>query len=278
MSGAITHSFFDASGIKSPLLIDLPHGGDVYPENFHFSCPKIALELCEEKYLDDLFLKPVVSIGGAVLKANFPRTYVDVNRDANDIDQLLLATPWTGPICDNGRAVHGHGVVMRLVQGEPIYHAPLAHIDIENRIKNYYSEYHKTLNDLSNKIVEQFSTVYHLNIHSMPSSVAKAHFPHATPDFILGDLDGRSCGLDFRNHIREVLKNMGYHVLVNQLYKGAEIIRRYGQPAWGRHSLQVEINRALFQDEKTGEKNKNFDKLKEDIESLIKTISHCHIK
>lgn len=273
MSEAITHSFFDVDGIKSPLLIDLPHSGGIYPADFHYSCPKIALELCEEKYLDELLIPPALSIGGAVLKANFPRTYVDVNRDANDIDQLLLATPWTGPICDNGRAVHGHGVVMRLVQGEPIYRAPLAHIEIENRIKNYYSEYHKTLNDLSNKIVEQFGTVYHLNLHSMPSSVVKANFPHDPPDFILGDLDGRSCGLNFRNHISGTLKDMGYRVVINQLYKGAEIIRRYGQPAWGRHSLQVEINRALFQDEKTGKKNNKIDKLKEDIESLIRTIN-----
>jgi N-formylglutamate amidohydrolase len=184
-----------------------------------------------------------------------------------------LDEPWTEPICDNGRAVHGHGVVMRLLKGEPIYNSKLTHADINHRIENYYMKYHNALNDLSNQIHRQFNIVYHLNIHSMPSSVTKAHFPHTTPDFILGDLDGRSCGLDFRNHIAAILKDMGYNIAINQLYKGAEIVRRYGQPAWGRHSLQVEINRSLFLNEGTNEKNKNFDILKKDIEKLIDKIS-----
>lgn len=255
------------------MLIDLPHGGNIYPDDFKFSCPKAALELCEEKYLDELFINPVTSIGGSALKANFPRTYVDVNRAANDIDQLLLDRPWTEPICDNARSIHGHGVLMRLIHGENIYSAPLSHSNLNHRIQNYYSPYHTSLNDLFNQIYKQFNVVYHLSIHSMPSSVAKAHFPHATPDFILGDLDGRSCGLDFRTHISEALKDMGYRVAINQLYKGAEIVRRYGEPAWGRHSLQFEINRALFQDELTGQKNKNFDKFKKDIENFVKKLT-----
>ena len=67
---------------------------------------------------------------------------------------------------------------------------------------------------------------------------------------------------------------MGYRVAINQLYKGAEIITRYGQPAWGRHSLQIEINRALFQNEDTGEKNKNFDKVKKDIDKMISELKN----
>lgn len=66
---------------------------------------------------------------------------------------------------------------------------------------------------------------------------------------------------------------MGYRVAINQLYKGAEIINRYGQPAWGRHSLQVEINRALFHDEPTGNRNKNFDNLNADIQKLLSKLS-----
>ncbi len=273
LSASPVNSFLPNNGLTTPLLIDLPHGGDIYPEDFNFSCSHHSLELCEEKYLDEFFIPPVTALGGAVLKANFPRTYVDVNRAVNDIDQLLLDTPWTEPLCENGRSIHGHGVVMRLIQGQPIYHTPLPHIQIKNRIENYYSNYHNALNNLSNQIYERFHVVYHLNIHSMPSSVAKASFPHDTPDIILGDLDGRSCGLDFRNHISDTLKDMGYGVVINQLYKGAEIVRRYGQPAWGRHSLQFEINRNLFQDEQTGDKNKKFGSLKEDIEHLLKRIN-----
>ncbi len=262
-----------ANGITAPLLVDLPHSGTIYPDDFKFSCPKRALELCEELYLDELLTLPTISLGGAVVKANFPRTYVDVNRTADDIDQLLFDTPWLDLINNKGRSVHGHGVLMRLIRaGEPIYSRALSHEEARLRLANYYTPYHSLLGHFSNTLFEQFGVIYHLNFHSMPSNVVANNFPRAQPDFILGDLDGRSCGLEFRTYLVETLKDMGYRVAVNQLYKGAEIIHRYGLPAWGRHSVQIEINRALFQDEDTGQKNKHFNKLATNMKKLISSI------
>lgn len=261
------------NGIAAPVLVDLPHSGRIYPDDFGFSCPKHALELCEERFLDELFTTPTTVIGGVVVKANFPRTYIDTNRAADDIDQLLFDTPWLDGTSDKGRSVHGHGVLMRLIRaGEQIYSRPLTHDETRFRITNYYIPYHTLLGHFSNALFEQFGVIYHLNCHSMPSNVVANSFPQIQPDFILGDLDGRSCGIEFRTHIVDTLKNMGYRVVINQLYKGAEIINRYGQPAWGQHSLQMEINRALFQDEVTGEKNKNFNRLATDLEKLMASI------
>lgn len=262
------------NGISCPLLVDLPHSGDIYPEDFDYSCTKQTLELCEERYLGELYGHPTLAVGGAFLKANFPRTYVDPNRAINDIDQLLLESAWPEPVLENGRSIHGHGLIMRLIRAaEPIYSRPLSHQEIHYRIERYYSNYHNVLNQLSNQIYEKFGVIYHLNCHSMPSSALNSSFPHLQPDFILGDMDGRTCGLEFRNRVCESLKDMGYRVFINQLYKGAEIIQRYGQPAWGRHSLQIEVNRALIQNEKTGDKSNHFNQLKTDIERLISEIS-----
>lgn len=262
------------NGITCPLLVDLPHGGRTYPPDFNFSCLKSDLELCEERYLDELFNPPVVNAGGVVLMAKFPRTYVDPNRAINDIDQLLFETPWMEPTALNGRSQHGHGTIMRLIRaGEPIYNRPLSHDEAINRIKEYYSIYHNTLNGLLNHIHEKFNTYYHLSAHSMPSSVLVANFPYAPPDIILGDLDGRTCGLEFRQQAAELLRKIGYRVAINQIYKGAEIVNRYGQPAWQRHSLQIEINRALFHNEKTGEKLNNFNTLKHDIQEFVKGLN-----
>lgn len=261
------------NGISAPLLVDLPHSGGVYPVDFGFSCPRATLELCEEVYLDELLTSPALSCGGVVVKANFPRTYVDVNRAIDDIDQLLFETPWKDTITDKGRSVHGHGVLMRLIRaGEPIYSRTLDHDEARSRLDKYYIPYHNLLGYFSNALFEKFGVIYHLDCHSMPSRVVESSFPQTQPDFIIGDLDGRSCGLTFRTYVVESLKNMGYRVAVNQLYKGAEIINRYGQPAWGRHSLQIEVNRALFQDELTGEKNKKFDHFANDIQELMASI------
>lgn len=265
--------YSSATGKTTPLVIDFPHSGDVYPDDFGYACNKNTLALCEEMYLDEIFVPSLIAIGGMALKANFPRTYVDANRAENDIDNLLLDAPWPEPCPPNGRSIHGHGVVMRMIRaGEEIYNAPLAHADIQKRITEYYRPYHSSLRSMLEDIYAQHGVVYHLNMHSMPSSVVNASFPHAPPDFILGDCDGRSCGVEFRNLISETLRGMGYRVVINQLYKGAEIVKRYGNSSWGYHSLQIEINRALFQDEVGGKNNKNFNTLVGDMNKLVLSI------
>ena len=135
-------------GARAPLLVDLPHGGRIYPPDFHYDCPKESLIACEEIYLDELFTPPVLAAGGVVVKANFPRTYVDVNRAANDMDPLLFDLPWPDPVDENGRSPHGFGVIMRLIRaGVPIYTHPLSHAEARERIYRFYHAYHQTLID-----------------------------------------------------------------------------------------------------------------------------------
>ena len=149
------------TGPKIPLLIDFPHSGTEYPDDFQPDCPKNSLELCEELYLDSLFSSPVVVAGGTTLKAGFPRTYVDVNRSAQDIDALLLATPWDGNACPNGRSIYGHGVVMRLLSdGVSIYNRKLNHHDIQSRIDNYYTPYHTCLGHFMTQLHNEFKIVH----------------------------------------------------------------------------------------------------------------------
>ena len=97
--------------------------------------------------------------------------------------------------------------------------------------------------------------------------------PFSSPDFVLGDRNGTSCGIEFTHAIRDFLKNLGYKVAINDPYKGVELVERYSDPAQGRHSLQIEINRALYMNEETFEKSKNYEKLKADITKLIEFLS-----
>jgi N-formylglutamate deformylase len=62
---------------------------------------------------------------------------------------------------------------------------------------------------------------------------------------------------------------MGYEVHVNDGYKGVEIVRRHGRPGERRHSLQIEIDRALYMDQRTLEKNAGFGQLKADLGALV---------
>jgi N-formylglutamate amidohydrolase len=91
-------------------------------------------------------------------------------------------------------------------------------------------------------------------------------------DFVLGDRDGTTCDIGFRRLVQGTLESLGYDVRINDPYKGVELVRRHGQPRQGRHSLQIEINRRLYMNEDTLERNQGFAKLKRDLDALIAAI------
>jgi N-formylglutamate amidohydrolase len=106
----------------------------------------------------------------------------------------------------------------------------------------------------------------------MPSRESSAFraMPLPPVDFVLGDRDGTSCELAFTHAVRDFLRGRGYRVAINDPYKGVELVRRYSNPATGRHSLQIEISRALYLDEQTYKKSRHYEALKADMDSLIR--------
>ena len=78
------------------------------------------------------------------------------------------------------------------------------------------------------------------------------------PDFVLGDLDGTACEAGLTECVRVFLSERGYSVAINDPYKGMELIRANGDPSDGRHSLQIEVNRKLYMDERTRARNDGY--------------------
>jgi len=112
--------------------------------------------------------------------------------------------------------------------------------------------------------------VWHINCHSMPSTGSRRHERKGEHgDFVIGDRDGTTCAPEFTDFVARVLRGLGYTVRINELYKGVEIVKRQGQPAAHRHSLQIEVDRALYMDQKTLEKTPGFARLQADITRLI---------
>lgn len=109
----------------------------------------------------------------------------------------------------------------------------------------------------------------------MPASSSPyvAGRPGARADVVLGDRDGTSCGAGFTLFVGEQLRDLGYSVRVNDPYRGAELVRAYGNPPRNRHSLQIEINRGLYMNEATLEKTDGFDRLKDDLGNLLGRIA-----
>lgn len=260
-----------------PLIFDSPHSGRIYPEDFGYACPFRLLQKAEDNYVDELFAA-APHYGSTLLCALFPRTYIDVNRSESDIDKTLLRDDWPHPAKPTVRSHAGIGLIRRLLQpGLPVYDRKLQARDIIHRINHYYKPYHKALETLMDEAHYRYGQVWHINCHSMPSATAiplqssasSVSKQKSLPDFVIGTRDGTSCAAEFTDIVRHTLENMGYNIAVNDPYKGVELVRRYSRPSAGRHSLQIEINKALYWDEASGIKSINYNILKDDINRLI---------
>jgi N-formylglutamate deformylase len=118
--------------------------------------------------------------------------------------------------------------------------------------------------------------VWHLNLHSMPNNAYERLgkvSPHPLADFVLGDRDGTTCEPEFVALVEEGLRGMGYTVARNDPYKGVQLIAQIGRPVERRHSLQIEIRRPTYMDERTRERNAGFESVQRDLGRLLEQIA-----
>jgi N-formylglutamate deformylase len=264
----------DPTGTPAPLLLDSPHSGVVYPEDFRPVAPMELLKTGEDAFVHELFGAGPEK-GAILIEAHFPRVYVDANRAATDIDPDLLSEPWPEPLKPTEKSRLGLGLIRRLaVPGVPVHGRRLTVAEVRSRIDRFYRPYHQAVGDAYGELHRRFGRVWHINCHSM-KSVGNAMNTDAgarRPDFVLGDRDGRTCDPAFVALVRDVLAGMGYSVTLNDPYNGLELIMRYSDPGTGRHSMQIEVNRALYMDEERVTKGPGFDKLRNDLGRLLDAV------
>lgn len=252
-----------------PLLLDSPHSGRVFPPDFGAAVGEDALRDGEDCFVDELWL-PATQRGVWLLAANFPRTYLDVNRHADDVDlDLIDGGRWPGTHRPSGKAAIGKALVWRtLDDGRPIYARKLGVAEVRSRIERCHVPYHRALAERIEATHARFGVSVHLNCHSMKAvggvqAEGGAGKPRA--DFVLGDRDGTTCDRALTEFVRQVLSGMGYDVKINDPYKGVELVRAYADPAAGRHSLQVEINQRFYLDEATRSRHDGFEPLQRNL-------------
>ena len=255
-----------------PLVFDSPHSGTDYPEDFGHQAPMAAVRKAEDTYVDEIY-DAAPAQGAALLRALFPRSYIDPNRAADDLDASMIEGDWPGRVMPSPKTALGLGLLWsRYPPGLPLYGRKLTVAEVRRRIETYHGPYHEALRRALDAAYARFGVVWHINCHSMPSvsndmAAEGPGIPRA--DFTLGDRDGTTCAAEFTETVRAVLAAKGYRVTVNDPYKGSELIRAWSAPQAGRHSLLVEINRRLYMNEDTFEKTDGFAKLQADIRHLI---------
>jgi N-formylglutamate deformylase len=242
----------------TPLVFDSPHSGTRYPEDFGFTCDLATLRRAEDTHVEKLYdFAP--ELGIAWIEALFPRSYLDANRSEREVDVSMLDGPWLHPLETDpvvlSKVRLGKGLIWKYTDdGVPLYDHRLTVAEVEHRIDQCWRPYHAAVARAIDEAHARHGWNVHLNCHSMPA-IAASHateFPGlAHADFVLGDRDGTTASPRLAALVADFLRSRGYSVEVNHPYKGVELVRRYGAPAAGRHSLQVEINRKLYMDEAT---------------------------
>jgi N-formylglutamate deformylase len=264
---------------SAPVVLDSPHSGVTYPDDFRPSCDIATLRRAEDTHVEKLYdFAP--GLGVAWIEALFPRSYLDVNRDTTELDVTLLQDAWSEPVANDARTLAkvrlGKGLVWRCTdEGLPIYDRKLTSAEVRNRIDTCWRPYHAAVAEAIEAAHARHGYSIHLNCHSMPA-VSASHatdFPglvHA--DFVIGDRDGTTALPALSQRVCDVLRGFGYSVEYNHPYKGVELVRRYGKPATQRHSIQVEVNRKLYMDEDTLEPNAGFGPLRAHLRQLVEAL------
>jgi N-formylglutamate amidohydrolase len=252
---------------RVPFVFSSPHSGCFYPPRF-LSMTKLdatAIRRSEDSYVDELFAG-AVALGAPLIAANFPRAYIDVNREPWELDPRMFIEPVPSfANIRSARVAGGLGTIPKLVgEGLDIYAGRLPLAEALARIDAVYKPFHDTLKRMMLRTHTQFGFAVLVDCHSMPANIRVGE-NGLRPDFIIGDRFGASMSGSAVEHAISLLSAMGYTVAHNKPYAGGFITEHYGRPVRGMHALQIEINRGLYMNERTFQKSAGFDALADDL-------------
>jgi N-formylglutamate amidohydrolase len=260
---------------RAPIIFNSPHSGSVYPGDF-LAASRIdlpTLRRSEDSFMDEL-IGHLSARGFPTIRVNFPRSYVDVNREPYELDPRMFCGRL--PSFANTRSMRvagGLGTIPRVVgDGQEIYRDRIAVDDALARIETLYKPYHRALRRLINKVHQMFGTVVVVDCHSMPSVGVSRDEPRR-PDMVIGDRYGTSCAPLLPDRVEETLGGLGYSVGRNKPYAGGFITEHYGHPASGLHAVQLELNRAVYMDERRRERGPRFAQVAADFAILADVLA-----
>lgn len=264
--------------LSTPLVIASPHSGNHYPADLinASALSKSALRQSEDCYVDELFSSAKYA-GIPMIRALYPRAYLDLNREPYELDQDMFCDKLPDFVnTASPRVAAGLGTVARIVANQKeIYARKLTWQEVESRITRLYKPYHQSLTRLINTAKDQFGYCVLIDCHSMPSAGLPSgkSASNDSVDIVLGDRNGLSCCALITEETERLLGNMGYSIIRNNPYAGGFTTQHYGTPETGVHALQIEINRSLYVDENSLTRRPGFAKLQDDLRSFTESLS-----
>jgi N-formylglutamate amidohydrolase len=259
---------------RIPVVLASPHSGIDYPREFLSASrlDPLRLRRSEDSFVDEIFAG-AVQLGAPLLRARFPRAYLDANREPFELDPAMFEDSLPEYVNSlSPRVQAGLGTIARIVAtGEDIYVGKLRFAEALRRVERLYEPYHRALRQLIAGTRERFGFYLLLDCHSMPSSADRGG--RRAVDFVLGDCHGSSCRPEIVQTTQRLLVGKGYSVALNAPYAGGFTTGHYGQPEEGAHALQIEINRALYMNERTLEQKPYIGELIRDMTELVQALA-----
>ena len=262
-----------------PFIFNSPHSGNYYPKSFLDASQLDAQNIrqSEDLYVDYLF-SDVLKSGATLIRANFPRAYLDVNREPYELDPNMFKNQLPSYINSGSPKVAGGiGTIARIVgKSKEIYNHQLDIDEVLHRIEILYKPYHLTLQKTIERIHNKFGYVVLIDCHSMPTRYweNKNIF---RPDLILGDRFGSSCPNNLTDSTEKIFHSLDYSVGRNKPFAGGYITEKYGQPELGYFTIQIELSRKLYMNESEFNLTANAEKVKDDLTEFAKQISQKFI-
>lgn len=254
------------------IILTSPHSGQRYPRELLESSRlnENSIRVSEDSFVDDLFgMAP--ELGLPLLTAEFPRAWCDANREPWELDPSMFADALPAYVNSTStRVAAGLGTLARVVRaGEPIYKRKLYFHEAEQRIAQCWQPFHAALAGLIAECQSQFGYCLVLDCHSMPSILNHAG-QHT--DIVLGDGHGTTCLPALSTYIQSSLSGLGFSTCRNRPYAGGFITRHYGRPAQGVHTMQIEISRKLYMNERQLTRKPTFSAIRERLGQFIENL------
>jgi len=263
------------SNRTTSVIFASPHSGRSYPWSFlrKSVLDELAIRSSEDAFVDLLFAD-APSFGAPLLSAVMPRAFVDLNRNADELDPALIeGVRRTG---HNPRVTSGLGVIPRVVSnGRAIYSGKISKLEADIRLENHWHPYHVTLETLIDESHQIFGEAVLIDCHSMPheaiDNISRAGIPRA--DIVLGDRYGAAAHSDIVERVEAAFVGAGLKVVRNAPFAGAYVTQHYGRPSKNQHVVQIEIDRSLYMNEQMVRPNGNFQSFQKLMGSVAKEIA-----
>lgn len=252
-----------------------PHSGSQYPVDMmaRTVLSDHMVRSSEDAFVD-MFFECAPDFGARFIKAAVPRAYVDFNRSPDELDPALIEGVRRQG--HNPRVASGLGVIPRVVaNGRAIYRGKLRYQDAKDRLERYWHPYHQQLEMLLTQAHQYHGQAVLIDCHSMPHEAVEsvARTGARKPDVVLGDRFGAAASGDVVDRVEAAFVAQGFRVARNTPFAGAYIAQAYGKPTRGQHAVQVELDRALYMDEKRIRPSRNFETVRAAIRGAVADIA-----